>query len=280
VALRDVLTALANNQTTWSTNHVAGYDMLSHSSVEFLEILPVADDPLSQPMELTASFQKFIVSRPDLEVGVNTYSVFPDQEAFFVGEAAFTAKAGSSGNGVVIPSRLVPREQFATPAKVDALVSSILDGMETVVQMIGPTLGAQVHFIVEKTAPVNTPDTAHLTSANPAWRDTLWHLVTAAAWGAGTPDSKTSQILTAARAALVPISDILSVQAAYTNEADPAEPNWQQVFYGDNFDRLVTIKQKYDPESVLNCWKCPGWLGPQDPMYSCDSDNPVPSVPA
>ncbi|KAI1490699.1 putative alcohol oxidase [Biscogniauxia mediterranea] len=38
---------------------------------------------------------------------------------------------------------------------------------------------------------------------------------------------------------------------AYLNEGDPFEPNWQQVFYGDNYPRLLKIKEKYDPRHVL-----------------------------
>ncbi|KAL1848531.1 hypothetical protein Daus18300_013584 [Diaporthe australafricana] len=37
----------------------------------------------------------------------------------------------------------------------------------------------------------------------------------------------------------------------YLNEADINEPEWQQSFYGDNYDRLYTLKQKVDPWGVL-----------------------------
>ncbi|KAJ0107569.1 hypothetical protein J7T55_007759 [Diaporthe amygdali] len=37
----------------------------------------------------------------------------------------------------------------------------------------------------------------------------------------------------------------------YLNEADINEPNWQQSFYGDNYDRLYSLKQRYDPWGVL-----------------------------
>ncbi|KAL1864278.1 hypothetical protein VTK73DRAFT_6009 [Phialemonium thermophilum] len=34
---------------------------------------------------------------------------------------------------------------------------------------------------------------------------------------------------------------------SYMNEGDPGEPNWQQSFYGDNYDRLLRVKRKRDP---------------------------------
>ncbi|KAJ4340195.1 hypothetical protein N0V95_007576 [Ascochyta clinopodiicola] len=39
--------------------------------------------------------------------------------------------------------------------------------------------------------------------------------------------------------------------AAYVNEANFLEPNWQQVFYGANYDKLDQIKRKYDPNDTF-----------------------------
>lgn len=38
---------------------------------------------------------------------------------------------------------------------------------------------------------------------------------------------------------------------AYMNEADFREPEWQKVFYGENYARLLKVKGKYDPEDML-----------------------------
>lgn len=35
--------------------------------------------------------------------------------------------------------------------------------------------------------------------------------------------------------------------AAYLNEGDCQQPNWQEVFYGANYKLLNSIKAKYDP---------------------------------
>ena len=75
------------------------------------------------------------------------------------------------------------------------------------------------------------------------------------------------------------IQEVLPVQAAYTNEADYAEPNWESVFFGDNYDRLLQIKRKYDPTVMFNGWKTVGWLGPEDQLYSCYGSDPQPSIP-
>lgn len=49
---------------------------------------------------------------------------------------------------------------------------------------------------------------------------------------------------------LLPQLDALSPGGgAYLNEGDPWQPNWQQVFYGDNYARLRQIKKTYDPRT-------------------------------
>ena len=34
-------------------------------------------------------------------------------------------------------------------------------------------------------------------------------------------------------------------------QSDPFQPNWQETFYGSNYPRLLSIKQKYDPNSTF-----------------------------
>ena len=39
--------------------------------------------------------------------------------------------------------------------------------------------------------------------------------------------------------------------AAYLNEADFQQPNFQEVFYGSNYETLRSIKNKYDPTHMF-----------------------------
>ena len=45
---------------------------------------------------------------------------------------------------------------------------------------------------------------------------------------------------------------------AYLNEADPTNPDWQTVFYGENYGRLLDIKRRWDPKGVFWCKPCVG----------------------
>ncbi|KAF3762614.1 FAD-binding domain-containing protein [Cryphonectria parasitica EP155] len=40
---------------------------------------------------------------------------------------------------------------------------------------------------------------------------------------------------------------------AYMNEADFRQPDWKQDFFGANYDKLLSIKQKWDPEGLFYC---------------------------
>jgi FAD/FMN-containing dehydrogenase len=45
---------------------------------------------------------------------------------------------------------------------------------------------------------------------------------------------------------------------SYVNETDYFEPAWQHSFWGANYERLLAIKHKYDPDGVVQCHHCVG----------------------
>jgi FAD/FMN-containing dehydrogenase len=55
----------------------------------------------------------------------------------------------------------------------------------------------------------------------------------------------------------------------YMNEADVLEEDWQGAFFGDNYPKLLKIKEKYDPTGVFTCWKCVGWSSDHTPASEC-----------
>ncbi|OJJ08593.1 hypothetical protein ASPVEDRAFT_47727 [Aspergillus versicolor CBS 583.65] len=49
-----------------------------------------------------------------------------------------------------------------------------------------------------------------------------------------------------------------SDDGTYINEANPYEPNWERVFWGDKYERLLDIKRRVDPTSLFICNRCIG----------------------
>lgn len=61
-----------------------------------------------------------------------------------------------------------------------------------------------------------------------------------------------------AESAIQIIRDATPGAGTYGNEADYFEPEWQNSFWGVNYPKLLSIKQKYDPDNVFTCHHCVG----------------------
>ncbi|TEY32893.1 hypothetical protein BOTCAL_0709g00020 [Botryotinia calthae] len=47
------------------------------------------------------------------------------------------------------------------------------------------------------------------------------------------------------------LEKLISNPVTYLNEVDFNQPKWQQVFYGANYAKLLSIKNKYDPNGIF-----------------------------
>ncbi|WP_150466515.1 FAD-dependent oxidoreductase [Francisella sp. SYW-9] len=58
--------------------------------------------------------------------------------------------------------------------------------------------------------------------------------------------------------AMLMIQRLAPSAGTYANEADYFQKNWQKVFWGDNYSRLLSIKNKYDSQGLFYCHHCIG----------------------
>ena len=94
---------------------------------------------------------------------------------------------------------------------------------------------------------------------NPSWRKALIHLVFARGWETSTPFSEQAIIARNMTSVETPILAALEPDmGAYMNEADLNERRWQEVFWGENYDRLLRVKAKWDAEEFFMCKPCVG----------------------
>ncbi|KAF2838249.1 FAD-binding domain-containing protein [Patellaria atrata CBS 101060] len=49
--------------------------------------------------------------------------------------------------------------------------------------------------------------------------------------------------------------------ASYVNEGDVNEPEWQEVYWGSNYPKLLEVKKKWDPQNVFYAKSTPGTEG-------------------
>lgn len=48
------------------------------------------------------------------------------------------------------------------------------------------------------------------------------------------------------------MSDAGNATGAYVNYIDPLQHDWHKMYYGDNYQRLLAIKKKIDPNNYFN----------------------------
>jgi FAD/FMN-containing dehydrogenase len=91
----------------------------------------------------------------------------------------------------------------------------------------------------------------------PAWRDAYIQMQLTTPWS-NDPSKYNSMIEAQHR-----MTDEFNPQlaritpggGAYMNEADFREPNWKEEWFGGNYEKLLAVKRKYDPENLLYMFK-------------------------
>ncbi|KAI1208625.1 FAD-binding domain-containing protein [Annulohypoxylon truncatum] len=137
-------------------------------------------------------------------------------------------------------SRLFPRENWEDPTKL----SSTFDAIRHVVDGGGVVSAYNVAAAPKSGYPDN--------AVNPAWRKTVLHAIDIASW---TQDMYTelitiwSNVLTSDWGSLW--RSVSPGSGAYLSESDYIEPDFQQSFWGDKYDRLYELKKKIDPWDVF-----------------------------
>ncbi|KAF9631087.1 putative fad fmn-containing isoamyl alcohol oxidase protein [Lasiodiplodia theobromae] len=86
----------------------------------------------------------------------------------------------------------------------------------------------------------------------PAWRDADMASVIATLWNFTAPWSEMVADQEKITNKYVPMFSSLAPESGtYMNEADYNQPDWQTAFYGANYDRLRSVKAKYDPHDIF-----------------------------
>ncbi|TGJ84772.1 hypothetical protein E0Z10_g3956 [Xylaria hypoxylon] len=89
-------------------------------------------------------------------------------------------------------------------------------------------------------------------SVLPAWRDAAINVILSTAWPEGADLGAMDKLANIMTQTCVPaLTKLAPDSGAYLNEADPNQPNWQKALYGINYNRLLAIKNKYDPRHVF-----------------------------
>ncbi|KDR72263.1 hypothetical protein GALMADRAFT_767519 [Galerina marginata CBS 339.88] len=162
------------------------------------------------------------------------------------------------GVPLLLSSRLVPADVFTSqPAALSAAVIDVTMKAERTI------LFANTPFNFKPFPGVGP------TSVTPAWRNSIWHVVAATTFNFNTSLTDRKETYTSTSDIMSSLRRLTPHSGAYQNEADVHEPDFSDSFWGDNYQRLVGIKRKYDPDTLLQCWQCVDWKGATDPRFRC-----------
>jgi FAD/FMN-containing dehydrogenase len=229
------LQILLDNATIWATQGWGGH-LQSRSLINVTPLLSLseAEESYKSVNEYALSQNGTVVMEVLTWYGFYKKYVLPNQAPV--------------AGGVIINSRLIPTALFETPvgrARILAYCKYVED------------LGLSIY--IPYVNPVLFPYVEGSTSATPAWRNSLWHLATVVNWAWNSTVAEKRAVVALAMNITQALEELAPESGAYGNEANPWTENWQEAFWGENYPRLLAIKQKYDPDELLMCFKCVGF---------------------
>ncbi|KDR73745.1 hypothetical protein GALMADRAFT_142193 [Galerina marginata CBS 339.88] len=180
------------------------------------------------------------------------FTLFVDNKLSFVQDSVGLPNA--------LTSRLIPAENHKTAAGRAQLLDAMTNAFSN-------TIFAQIHL----TTPFGFKGSdGSDTSVNPIWRTSLYQVILVNTWLVQSTLADRQGAYAASTKAANFLRAITPNSGAYHNEADIHEPNFEQSFWGQTlYNKLLTIKNKYDPTHLLDCWNCIGWKGASSPQFKC-----------
>ncbi|KAJ6594366.1 FAD-binding domain-containing protein [Mycena capillaripes] len=223
--------------------------------------------------------------RPGAKLVLTAVDKTEDEAATYMqGLKDVAAQINGTFSIITTPSYLAFHNKFVVPDALNELdgipqtVGSRLISVDTFSSHPDELLSSLVNIVTNSAvsfifanAPLSVKPDASLgpASVTPAWRNSVWHVIAGAGWTFDTPAPIQSIIYEGITSSIDALRNITPSSGAYQNEADLHEPNFSASFWGSNYDKLVQIKKKYDPQHLLDCWHCVGWSGASADSFSC-----------
>jgi len=106
---------------------------------------------------------------------------------------------------------------------------------------------------------VSAPAETVSNSVLPAWRSALVHATLTTPWNFAAPWADMIALQDKMTDSIMPqIEAVTPGSGAYMNEADFRQPNYKEVFFGSNYQKLLSIKNKWDADHLFYAIKSVG----------------------
>lgn len=170
------------------------------------------------------------------ELNITYNSYFGSYDSY---TESFSTMFLEAGMGLSYVTRLTPRDVMLNNG------SALVESYRSINAIGGQVTGVAINASL---ATAGFPDN----SVHPAWRDALTLTFVTQFWNLTAPWESNIDDLDWLTNAITPkLDEMIPDGATYLNEADFRDPNWKHTFYGENYERLEAIKDKYDPEHIF-----------------------------
>lgn len=236
-----------NNSVRWAHEGWGGH--LSGSSLIYVSPL-VSVSQANRSMSQVAAYAR-------AQNGTAVVKQYPSWLEFY--DEIVIPNSVGVGKPSFVTSRLIPQSVFKSPAGRQQLMSFVSD---VVALGQSPYVPVTPPLLYNSTSPDET-------SITPAWRGSVWSLGTPTSLAWNSTFAERQNTIRTVNRLTKDLEEATPTSGAYLNEADPFTDNWQEAWWGQkNYGKLLAIKQRYDPDGLLNCWKCVGWKR-EDAKDSC-----------
>lgn len=187
----------------------------------------------------------------------SSFQSFPSFQDYFLGSGEHQ---GAASNNLVMASRFFDKKSMLNQqANLSHMLQTLFSTDSNLHSMVNPTTSV-LELCLVGGGQVLQP--APHTSVNPAWRKTYMLAEHIDFW----PDNYGSEEMYQAWndttfRKLKAMKIAAPGTGTYLNEADGYDPDWKKDWFGDQYDWLRAVKQKYDPDEVFWCWHCVGSEG-------------------
>ncbi|KAF8814778.1 FAD-binding domain-containing protein [Phlegmacium glaucopus] len=143
---------------------------------------------------------------------------------------------GLVGTQVEVASRLLPRSLAKTDPAQAAKIMLSLNG--------GVTLNSVAGGAVSRVDPEST-------GLNPSWRKAISEVYVSATWPEGSTADFIFQKINHLKQSTLILDQLTTDSGSYLNEGSRHEHDFKKSFFGNHYNKLKSIKGKYDPTSLF-----------------------------
>ncbi|KAF2676483.1 FAD-binding domain-containing protein [Lentithecium fluviatile CBS 122367] len=210
-------------------------------------IIPLTS-PMSSKDDMSAILQPFVSALNQLEVPfsltITSFPTYLEHFSTYLGPLP-------NGNPLINPIAYTLAGSLISRSVVENSTSNAAF-TEVMRQSVQPGGGFMTGGIALKATHEVAGNDASSNAVLPAWRDAIVSVLAFAPWNyTGTLMANHAAQNYLVNVTVPALKAFSPDGGAYLNEANFLQSDWQHDFYGSNYDRLKSIKKRYDPEDLL-----------------------------